>query len=460
MHGKQIVRCQTAFLNQSLHKSAATLCKRFVLLFVLALGCAQVPVEDLRQTIPPETAQLVSTVTSGTVSSEDIVKVRFVEPAIDTSLVGHTLKKQVFTFTPPIDGIAQWKTTQALVFRPNRPLSMRQPYQGRLDLAVLLPARADLQPLHFNFAVAGREILSLEGDFDLKTANDPRYLIYQGRLELTEKTAVQKVREAATLRLSSGRSLRRGETLLPLTWQADATGKVFTFTSAVIERDTTQQSYALIVDDATLEILPPIRKGHPPRSDSGHALAGNKKGRRGRLPSPDPDLFRRIGPATAYRRADPGAARSAGSPEGHGQADPRRWRFLPRPDLRVASPRRHPQPLGHSHRGSHAPRGRFRRPQTAVALCPRRHVPAVVQRQAPALCHPQCAPRRAGGEKGLCLQLRAVFADRALAQRQRAARFLPRLLCAPRRRAGSPRHARNIRPAQHVVGTQNWTSAL
>ena len=213
MHGKRIVRCQTALLNQSRHKSAATLCKRFVLLSVLALGCARVPVEDLRQTVPPETAQLVSTVTSGTVSSEDVIKVRFVKPAIDASLVGHTLKKQVFTFTPPIDGITQWETTQALVFRPNRPLPMRQSYQGRLDLAALLPARADLrlssgrslQPLHFNFAVAGREILSLEGDFDLKTTDDPRYLIYQGRLELTEKADVQKVREAATLRLSSGR---------------------------------------------------------------------------------------------------------------------------------------------------------------------------------------------------------------------------------------------------------------
>ena len=247
MHAKRIVpwtsnRYQAVSLNQS-HQN---LYKRFVLLSALALGCGQVPVEDLPQTVPSETAQLVSTVTSGTVSSGDVIKVRFVKPAIDASLVGHTLKKQVFTFTPPIDGIAQWETTQALVFRPNRPLPMRQSYQGRLDLAALLPARADLQPLHFDFAVAGREILSLAGDFDLKTTNDPRYLIYQGRLKLTEKAAVQKVREATTL--------RRGETLLPLTWQADAAGKVFTFTSAVIERDTTQQSYALTVDDEKLEI--------------------------------------------------------------------------------------------------------------------------------------------------------------------------------------------------------------
>ena len=124
MHVKRIValtsnRCQAIFLNQS----RQNLYKRFVLLSVLALGCGQVPVEDLPQTVPPETAQLVSTVTSGTVSSGDVIKVRFVKPAIDASLVGHTLKKQVFTFTPPIDGIAQWETTEALVFRPNQSLT-------------------------------------------------------------------------------------------------------------------------------------------------------------------------------------------------------------------------------------------------------------------------------------------------------------------------------------------------
>ncbi len=256
MHEKRIVEFQVVFPKQSRRKcTTATFCRRFVLLSVLALGCAQVPVEDLRQTVASETAQLVSTVTSGTVSSRDAIKVRFVKPAVDTHLVGHSLKKQVFTFTPPIDGTAAWATTQVLVFRPNRPLPMRQPYQGRLDLAALLPAHTTLQPLHFDFAVAGREILSLEGDFDLKTANDPRYLIYQGRLELTEQADMQSVREAVTL--------RRGETRRPLTWQADASGKVFTFTSAVIERDTTRQTYALIVDDEKLAISHRYEKDIP-----------------------------------------------------------------------------------------------------------------------------------------------------------------------------------------------------
>ena len=163
--------------------------RRYVILLVaLVMGCAHESVEDQAQTITPEIAKLVSAVTSGTVTYRDVIKVQFAEPIIDTSLVGYALKKQVFTFTPSINGITRWETPQELVFHPNRPLPLRQSYQASLNLATLLPTRAHLHPLHFSFDVAGREIHSLEGDFELKFSNDPRYLIYRGRLALTEKS--------------------------------------------------------------------------------------------------------------------------------------------------------------------------------------------------------------------------------------------------------------------------------
>ena len=212
----------------------------------LALGCAREPVEDLPAAVAPETARLVSTVTSGTVSSRGPVKVRFTKRVVDGSLLDHPLKKRVFAFTPRIDGTTRWESTRDLVFRPNRPLASRQTYRGRLDLAALLPDRPDLEPLEFDFTVAGREILSLEGDFDLQTAGDPQYLIYRGRLELTEAAELDRVRRAATL--------RRGETPLQLAWEADGEGRVFTFTSAVMKRDTTGQTYLFAVDHEELEI--------------------------------------------------------------------------------------------------------------------------------------------------------------------------------------------------------------
>ena len=220
-------------------------CGRFLLTAALALGCAREPLEDLPAAVTPEAARLVSTVTSGTLPSRGAVRARFAGPMIDTSLAGHPLKKRVFAFTPAIDGTALWETTRDLVFRPDRPLPPRKSYRGRLDLSALLPDRPELPPLDFDFTVAGREILSLEGDFDLTTAGDPKRLVYRGRLELTEAADLDLVRRAATL--------RRGEDLLPLAWEAGGEGRVFSFTSAVMERDTTDQRYLFAVDHEELE---------------------------------------------------------------------------------------------------------------------------------------------------------------------------------------------------------------
>lgn len=263
--------------NLRLMKIARTmLCKYVIPTVVLLSGCARDTEKGQRQTVSRELAQIVSQVTRGTVGSREAINVRFVEPAIDSGLVGHALKKRVFTFTPHINGITLWESTRELVFRPNRPLPLRQSYLAQLNLAALKAEFNHLQPLHFSFEVAGREIRSLDGDFELRIANDPRFLIYRGRLELTEKTDVERVREATTLRL--------GETRFPLTWQADVTGRGFVFTSSVVERDKSRKKYTLTVNDEELELSQPYKKDIPLAPLQDMVLVGVKRDEGGDKP--------------------------------------------------------------------------------------------------------------------------------------------------------------------------------
>ena len=50
---------------------------------------------------------------------------------------------------------------------------------------------------------------------------------------------------------------------MPLAWEADEEGRVFTFTSAVMKRDTTDQRYVFAVDHGELEISHPYEKEIP-----------------------------------------------------------------------------------------------------------------------------------------------------------------------------------------------------
>ena len=220
-----------------------------LLLFFVAGSCSEKE-EERQEEIShsPATAQLVSHVTSGVVSSTDLIRVRFAKPTIEENLVAHSLGKKVFRFDPELDGITQWESRNTLLFRPNRPLTLRRHYRGTLDLAALLPQLKEnnLEPLQFQFTVAGRELLSVEGEFNLKTDSDPRFLIYSGKIIFTEESNLPTAKKNTRLYL--------GEESLPLSWQDSNDGKTFTFASPVLERGVQEKKITLSIDKEDLDL--------------------------------------------------------------------------------------------------------------------------------------------------------------------------------------------------------------
>ncbi len=164
---------------------------------MLITGCASKRNETGTISYQRETARLVSHVTSDLIRAGDDIRVRFVSPATSGNQLGERLEKAVFSFAPRIEGTARWADRRTLLFQPNAPLPFRQHYRGTLDLAALFPKRNNLQPLLFAFRVAGREIVSLNADFELIEKDDPRRVVYTGRVVFSEKTPLEQVRQAA-----------------------------------------------------------------------------------------------------------------------------------------------------------------------------------------------------------------------------------------------------------------------
>lgn len=210
-------------------------------------GCEQRQ-EQGEISYPIETARMVSQVTSGSIASADPVRVRFVAPMVEQNVVGHSLQIPVFSFDPVIDGIAQWEDMRTLIFQPNGELPFRTQYQGTLDLAALFPQHKEekLQPLRFQFEVAGREIASITADFKLHREDEPLFLIYEGVITFTETASLDEVKKAARLYMRDQR--------LELTWKAGDDGKQCTFTSEVIERAKTEKEFTLQVNKKPLDL--------------------------------------------------------------------------------------------------------------------------------------------------------------------------------------------------------------
>ena len=211
-------------------------------------------IEEGEITYPLKTAQMVSQVTAGVVSSSDKIRIRFVAPMIEDNLVGQTIKKPVFSFNPSIEGSASWEDRRTLIFQPYKPLPLRETYQGTLDMAALLPKHKeeDLEPLKFKFEIAGREIASIGADFKLKDPNNPRFLLYEGTVVFTEKTSFDAVEK--------GISLRGDSRELNLTWDVGGDGKTFTFTSSEIERGDKEKEFILKIEKKHLDISGDYKK--------------------------------------------------------------------------------------------------------------------------------------------------------------------------------------------------------
>ena len=170
---------------------------------------------------------------------------RFVSPVVSVDRVGQSLEKTAFTFAPRIAGTARWADRRTLLFQPDAPLPFRRQYRGSLDLAALFPRHMNLRPLEFAFNVAGREIVTLNADFELIEKDDPQRVVYKGQVVFSEKTLLEQVRQAGRLSLGPER--------LSLVWTADADGTTFAFVSGPIVREQSDEN-CFSLDKEPLEI--------------------------------------------------------------------------------------------------------------------------------------------------------------------------------------------------------------
>ncbi|MCU0612788.1 MAG: hypothetical protein MUE60_13500, partial [Candidatus Eisenbacteria bacterium] len=127
----------------------------------------------------PGNVLYVSHVSSGAISRMGPVTVRltgtFAQRETDAAALA-----AAFSFTPRIEGSAQWVNERTLVFTPRSPLSPGSRHVGVVDMGKILPAAEDAGPLRLEFTVAPNRVVGLRGAFELVNDGDPRQVILVG----------------------------------------------------------------------------------------------------------------------------------------------------------------------------------------------------------------------------------------------------------------------------------------
>jgi len=218
----------------------------FMLVFMLSCRSKKQEDKPVSDVIYTEAqAKEISFVTSGEIHFDDVIQVVFNNPVVEKKDIGST-PKDVLKFEPSLKGKAVWENRNVLKFYPDKALSGRSSYEGKLKLQKLSTKFQELKidDLIFRFQVLGRNVTEFKGSLELKDRNDPKILIYSGNVCFSEKTTLESLKKA--IRLKGGKHVS-----LTLN-QIDSWN--FKFSSSDIIRTNKDQEFTLLIARKPLEL--------------------------------------------------------------------------------------------------------------------------------------------------------------------------------------------------------------
>ncbi len=221
--------------------------------FVTVVSCGKKKKDGIDPVMYSEdSARIISHVTSGIISSGDRIYLRLVDPAASEDEIGKVIGTKIFKFKPGIKGETKWEDNRTIIFVPDSKLSFHQEYTGVIDLKELNSEFRNLPPLDFSFRIAGREIKSMFGDFEIISDDKPDKLNYIGEVSFTEDIKFEVVKNNISFVSQSGE--------IPLLWSEKSSGRKFVFTSRTVTRKKSGEDFILKINKAGTEITENVIK--------------------------------------------------------------------------------------------------------------------------------------------------------------------------------------------------------
>lgn len=144
--------------------------------------------------IDPSFGNYIEAYTGGIIYSNSKIQIKLINPVADSSLIGKKIEKNLFSFSPNIDGSAFWVNENTIEFRPSEPLKNEKVYKAAFKLAeVINVSEKKFSKFEFGFMVIALDFdVKLDG---LKSNNYDNYSL-SGKLTTTdfiENEQIEKV---------------------------------------------------------------------------------------------------------------------------------------------------------------------------------------------------------------------------------------------------------------------------
>lgn len=173
------------------------------LLFIILVGCFLVVPTCKKKEKPAEKALVKSRIgahTSGIISRESAIRIRFTNDIVDTGQINIALKRSPFAFKPEIKGIAIWANSKTLEFRPHERLPSDKRYSVEVKLSNFMETEAADEFFHFDFVTMHQSFeITIEG-LQTPAQQDPQQQQLNGRIvtaDVDNASDIEKIVQAS-----------------------------------------------------------------------------------------------------------------------------------------------------------------------------------------------------------------------------------------------------------------------
>ncbi len=169
-------------------------------------------------------SQYIYAFSSGSISRDEVIRVRFVNAAIQTGQVGQEVPASIFSTSPKIEGKTIWEDDRTIKLTPAKPLQPGKRYTAEVALKRIYAEAPDLARV-FEFSFHVRE-LAFEVSTDGITMDpaDPRQQQVIGTVRINEACEAAKIEQMF--------QAKQGNKALLVSWKHDADGKSHQWTVA------------------------------------------------------------------------------------------------------------------------------------------------------------------------------------------------------------------------------------
>ncbi|MCK5684650.1 hypothetical protein KAJ27_11030, partial [bacterium] len=197
-------------------------------------------------------AKLVKYVTSGRINPVSTIQVIFHKDQVPESNVGKVINRNVFQFSPSINGKTTWETRKKLVLTPTIALPAHQSFKGYLDMMLLFGTnKKKIKRIKLKFSTGGQKILSFDHEFVPDSNSQPLRVRLKGNFHFLNQEKIESLQKIIKLYEGS-------QQLKIKFYKKDS--KNFYFTTNPFTRSHKQRVFDLYVPSTALHIKKAIRK--------------------------------------------------------------------------------------------------------------------------------------------------------------------------------------------------------